>query len=323
MSVKVEEKKSEDKAEDSTEKNETDSSKEDIIDESMLEEAREQGENQILENLKKRLTSGDSTTQIFRDFYPDDLIVYDQGAFQFIPKNYDLQMHEFDTELFSTAEDGRLNYDDDSYELLHGIDVSKYQGKIDWTKLKEQGIDYAILRVGIRGYSEGSIKDDDTFVTNIEGAIENDIQVGVYFFTQAINNEESLEEAEYVLEKIKDYKLDYPVYIDVEHVASSSCRTKDLNKHERTALIKTFLNRIKEEGYEAGIYGNTKSFLLMMDLEELEEYPKWLASYSLPLYYPYDFEILQYSESGKLTGIKEKVDLNLQLRKKEQATMVE
>ena len=115
--------------------------------------------------------------------------------------------------------------------------------------------------------------------------------------------------------KAKEVSLAYPVYLDVEAVSSSNCRTKDLTVEQRTAFAKVFLEKIAEAGYQPAIYGNMKSFLLMLDITQLEEYDKWLASYSLPIYYPYAFQMLQYSEKGRVPGISEPVDMNICFRK--------
>ena len=165
--------------------------------------------------------------------------------------------------------------------------------------------------MGIRGYSEGGILEDEFFRQNIEGAIANGIPVGVYFFTQAVNEAEALEEADFVIGMLQGYELTYPVYLDIEDVKKESCRTNGLTVEERTNNAKVFLERIREAGYEPALYGNMKSFLLMVDLASLEQYDKWFAGYTLPIYYPYEYKMLQYSEKGKVAGIPAAVDINI------------
>jgi lysozyme len=145
----------------------------------------------------------------------------------------------------------------------------------------------------------------------LKGAIAADIQVGVYFFTQAITIEEAIEEADYVLEQIAPYDVTYPVVLDVEDVNDEIARTNHLTIEERTDLAIAFLERIKEAGYTPMIYGNLKTFLVMLDMERLEEYSKWFAYYSFPVYFPYEYEVLQYSEKGTVRGIEGDVDLNI------------
>ena len=146
---------------------------------------------------------------------------------------------------------------------------------------------------------------------NIKGALRNDIEVGVYFFTQAINEEEAREEARYVLDALEPYEVNYPVVIDVEAVSNADARTKDLTVEERTQYCITFCEMIKEAGYTPMIYGNMKTFMLMLDIEQLEEYEKWVAFYDEPMYYPYAFKIWQYTDEGKVAGITGDVDLNI------------
>ena len=221
-------------------------------------------------------------------------------------------MNTYIDENFIAEENGMVSYQEDGEVLTRkGIDVSKYQGEIDWEAVKNDGIDYAIIRVGIRGYSEGGILEDEFFRQNMEGAIANGIPVGVYFFTQAVNEAEALEEADFVIGMLQGYELTYPVYLDIEDVKKESCRTNGLTVEERTNNAKVFLERIREAGYEPALYGNMKSFLLMVDLASLEQYDKWFAGYTLPIYYPYEYKMLQYSEKGKVAGIPAAVDINI------------
>ncbi len=192
-----------------------------------------------------------------------------------------------------------------------GIDVSRYQGKIDWEKVASDGVEYAFIRAGIRGTTEGKLMEDDRFADNIEGAIDNDIHAGIYFFTQALTKEEAVDEAEFVLELIEPYKITYPVVIDLEEVTSEDARTADLTKEEYTQNCIAFCETIKAAGYTPMIYGNLKTFMIMLDMEQLEDYEKWFAYYNAPVYFPYDFSIWQYSSKGSVRGIDEDVDLNI------------
>jgi GH25 family lysozyme M1 (1,4-beta-N-acetylmuramidase) len=189
--------------------------------------------------------------------------------------------------------------------------VSRYQGEINWEKVAADDVEYAFVRLGIRGYTEGEILEDDTFVDNIEGALDNDIEVGVYFFTQATSVEEAEEEAQYVLDMIEPYDVTYPVVLDVEAVSNSKARTADLTAEERTEYAIAFCEKIRGAGYTPMIYGNLKSFMLMLDLEQLEDYDKWFACYTDDFYYPYAFKIWQYSDEGSVDGITGNVDLNI------------
>lgn len=195
-----------------------------------------------------------------------------------------------------------------------GIDVSRYQEKIDWEKVAGDGVDYAFIRLGIRGATEGKLILDERYEDNMEGALENGIRTGVYFFTQALNKEEAVEEAEFVLENLKGYDISYPIVLDVEEVTTKNPRTKDMEKQDWTDVCIAFCERIKEAGYTPMIYGNLKTFLLMLDMEQLEAYEKWFAYYQTPLYFPYEFSIWQYTSTGKVAGIGTDVDLNISMK---------
>ncbi len=274
--------------------------------------AIDNADSELLQILQSRLENGDGTMTILRDLYPEHLVMLDSGQYYFLPLQEDLAMNTYIDENFIAEENGMVSYQEDGEVLTRkGIDVSKYQGEIDWEAVKNDGIDYAIIRVGIRGYSEGGILEDEFFRQNMEGAIANGIPVGVYFFTQAVNEAEALEEADFVIGMLQGYELTYPVYLDIEDVKKESCRTNGLTVEERTNNAKVFLERIREAGYEPALYGNMKSFLLMVDLASLEQYDKWFAGYTLPIYYPYEYKMLQYSEKGKVAGIPAAVDINI------------
>ncbi len=274
--------------------------------------AMENMDSELLDILRQRLINGDGTIAILRDLYPEHVVMLDSGQYYFLPMNEDLAKNTYLEENFVIAENGTVTYEKEGEVLSKkGIDVSKYQGEIDWAAVKNDGVDYAIIRVGIRGYSEGAIMPDEFFKRNIEGAIANDIPVGVYFFSQAVNEEEALEEAQFVLDQVQGYQLTYPVFLDIEDVKKSNCRTNDLSQAQRTANAKVFLEKIAEAGYTPALYGNMKSYMLMLDLSSLEQYDKWFAGYTLPVYYPYEYKMLQYSESGKVAGVPGNVDINI------------
>ncbi len=211
-------------------------------------------------------------------------------------------------------EAGFLSYQNGEVSSIPGIDVSKFQGKIDWDKVKAAGVEFAIIRVGFRGYNEGTLELDPYFEDNIKGAIESGIHVGVYFFSQAITVEEAKEEAEFVLEKLKGYNITYPVIFDTEHVITYPARANQITRQLRTDIAKTFCEEIKANGYKPMIYANTKWMVMGIDLEQLSEYDLWFAYYGDKLSFPYQFEMLQYSDTGKIDGIDHAVDLNISFK---------
>ena len=280
--------------------------------EETTEQTSEQVKNEFLGKLKELMLSGDGTVAMLRYFYPDEIVLADAGEFYFFPISDELEHHTYNPEQFVLDDRQIMSYYENGEPVSRkGIDVSKYQGEIDWEAVAADDVEYAFIRLGIRGYTEGEILEDETFEDNIKGARRNDIDVGVYFFTQATSVEEAEEEAQYVIDSIEPYKVKYPVVIDVEAVTNTGARTRELTMEERTEYCIAFCEKIKEAGYEPMIYGNLKTFMLMLDLAKLEEYGKWFAYYDEQVYYPYAFKVWQYSDSGKVNGIEGDVDLNI------------
>ena len=189
-----------------------------------------------------------------------------------------------------------------------GIDVSKWQGKIDWAAVKASGVEYVIIRVGYRGSTAGALIDDSMFATNISGAKAAGLKVGVYFVTQAINDVEAVYEASMVLDRIKGYSLDLPVFLDVE---ASGGRGDTIDKATRTAVCVAFCETIKNAGYRAGIYANKTWLGSKMDASAFGSYTIWVAHYSSVCGYTGRYDIWQYSEKGTVSGINGYVDMNL------------
>lgn len=228
--------------------------------------------------------------------------------------NPDIEKHTYDMEAF--VHDGdRLSYTDkDAYEYRLGVDVSKHQGTIDWEKVKAEGYEFAIIRVGYRGYGEeGLVCLDERFHENIQGAQAAGLDVGVYFFAQAINEEEAREEAEFVLENIEGYELQLPVVYDPESILDDVARTDNVSGEQFTANTVEFCRIIKEAGYQPMIYSNMLWEAYELDLEQLSEYPIWYADYEPLPQTPYHFEYWQYTNSGYVDGIEGRTDLNIQL----------
>ncbi|MBQ1264836.1 MAG: glycoside hydrolase family 25 protein [Oscillospiraceae bacterium] len=191
-----------------------------------------------------------------------------------------------------------------------GIDVSFHQGEIDWQKVKAAGVDFAMIRVGNRGYTKGTVELDPYFLRNMDGALAAGLDVGVYFFSQAISAEEAMEEAEFVLNWIDGYDLAYPVVFDWEDIEAEA-RTDGMDSVTLTACAKAFCETIAAEGYEAGVYFNQRFGYQEMDLTQLLDYTFWLAEYNVPPTFLYHFDMWQYSCTGKIDGVDTVVDLNL------------
>lgn len=207
---------------------------------------------------------------------------------------------------------GRYEYIQDGEVIsICGIDVSKYQGDIDWEKVKASGVEYAIIRLGYRGMNEGTLELDPYYKKNIENATAAGVKVGIYFFSQAKNTEEAVEEAEFVLENIKDYEISYPVVFDTEEVTTYDARANGLTRAERTDCCIAFCEKMKEAGYTPMIYANTRYMVMGLELERLNDYDKWFAYYGSSHIFPYEFTMLQYSDTGRVPGIDGAVDLDV------------
>lgn len=195
-----------------------------------------------------------------------------------------------------------------------GIDVSKHQGTIDWAQVKAAGVDYAIIRIAYRGYgSDGKMRIDPQFEANISGARANGIDVGVYFFSQAVNVDEAVEEASLVLNTLNGRKLQYPVYIDMEYAnAKRSGRADRISKRVRTDCAVAFCETVRSSGYKAGIYASKAFYDDELTFSRISGYNIWVAHYTKSVTdFSHRYEMWQYSEKGKISGIKYKVDLDI------------
>ena len=210
--------------------------------------------------------------------------------------------------------------------IIHGIDVSSYNKRIDWNLVKNDTVQFAMIRVGYRGYGissdgiDGKLVEDSTYRYNIEGAINNNIPVGVYFFSQAKTEEEAIQEANFVIERIRNYKITYPVAIDTEIANGGNGRADNLTNEERTRVIQSFCRTIKNAGYKPMIYTGKNFAINNLNMNELSEYDLWLAHYTgatqdnpldKPSNYTGNYTMWQYTSSGSTSGIDGRVDRNI------------
>lgn len=277
-------------------------------------EGEQKGAEDTLLALKEALTQGNTMVESLRPLYKSEIVVVSGGTFHFVPIKENLKKNTYSGSNLTVLEDGTYSYalEDGTY-AKKGIDVSKHQGNIDWKKVAEDGVEFAFIRGGLRGYGTGEVVADAQFEANIKGAMKNGIAVGVYFFSQAITEEEAREEAAFVLDMVAPYDIELPIVIDVEKVSDSGARMNQISVEQRTKNTVAFCEAIREKGYTPMVYHNMEMGALMIDLEALEDYDKWFAYYNPDMYYPYDYKVWQYSESGKVNGISGKVDLNLWL----------
>ncbi len=210
-----------------------------------------------------------------------------------------------------------------NYNIYNGIDVSKYNGDINWDKVKKDGVDFVIVRVGYRGYGKsGTLCTDPNYKANIEGALAAGIKVGVYYFTEALTTDEAREEAEFCISKIKDYNITLPVAIDYEYPTDGKnpigrMYNAKLTKAEATANVKAFCAAVKKAGYTPLVYANKSDLSSLINGKTIgNTYKVWLANYTTKTTYANSYEYWQYTSSGKVSGITGKVDCNFWYTKK-------
>ena len=240
-------------------------------------------------------------------------VVGDGGERILVRAKDEIAKHSYDLESFRKDENGFLAYYENGVKkTLTGVDVSKWQNDINWSKVKAAGVDYAIIRLGFRGTAQaGNCAMDSKFVENIEGALAAGLQVGVYYYTQAVTVEEAIEEANIVIESLKGYNITFPVVYDTEY--AENARANGISNSERTACAKAFCDTILAAGYTPVVYASTNWCVLDLDLEELQNYDFWYAYYgdAKGMYFPYNFTMWQYTDSGRVDGIPTEVDLNI------------
>lgn len=196
-------------------------------------------------------------------------------------------------------------------ESIAGIDVSRWQYDIDWEAVADAGAEFAMIRVGYRGSESGKINADKYAQANLKGAAEAGLDIGVYFFSQALTREEAEEEAYYVLDVIKDHDITMPVVFDWERVHDEKSRSLEMDRRTLTDCAKTFLETVELAGYNAMIYFNAHQSRNLYYLSELKEYDFWLASYTDRMDFPYKVDMWQYTEKGKIPGIETDCDFNV------------
>jgi len=193
-----------------------------------------------------------------------------------------------------------------------GIDVSDHQGWIDWDRVAQSGVSFVFVRIGYRGYSEGGLFQDEYAHYNLTAARAAGLQVGAYFYSQAVNEEEAAQEADWCVELLKDYEIDLPVVFDWEYV-SQEARTGAMDGQTLTRCARTFCSAVENAGYEAMVYFNPHLATDYYDLLQLQSYPFWLAMYTAVMDYPHRVDYWQYTDQGAVPGIDTTVDINLKL----------
>ena len=193
-----------------------------------------------------------------------------------------------------------------------GIDVSDHQGWIDWYQVADSGVSFAFVRIGYRGYSEGGLFADEYAHYNLTTARDAGLQVGAYFYSQALNEAEAAEEAAWCIDFLKAYEIDLPVVFDWDYV-SEEARTGAMDGQTLTGCARVFCEAMEKAGYDAMVYFNPHLATDYYDLLQLQKYPFWLAMYTSVMDYPHRVDYWQYTDQGSLPGIGTTVDINLKL----------
>lgn len=260
----------------------------------------------------------------------EDIHITDDGEYYTF---LDVEGNEYEAPLLSgvpaceydfshLAEDETTGYksfhdEENNVTARFGIDVSEFQGEeIDWGQVRDSGVEFVIIRLGYRAYGEsGALVLDAMYEQNIQGALDAGLDVGVYFFSQAVSAAEAVEEAEFVFDNLAPYEITGPVVYDTEEIKWDTARTDNNTGQEFTNYCKVFCDTVEHAGYRSMIYSNMKWMAFTLDRDELSEYDFWYADYYDLPQCPYDYEIWQYSESGSVPGINGNVDLNLWFQK--------
>lgn len=239
------------------------------------------------------------------------LVQYADGKEEWVLISPYLPKHEYDfTKL--VCQSNLMKYYEDGKQISYvGVDVSKVQDYIDFVKVKKAGIQFVMLRAGARGYGTGQLIVDEYFSDNLKRATDAGLEVGVYFYSQAITQEEAIEEANLVLQNLGEYTISYPIAFDMELVTNDTARTDTLSKTEKTNITKAFLDTIEAAGYKTIIYGNKEWLIKEIDMSKLTAYDVWLSQPADIPDYPYRFTMWQYSTEGTVDGIAGPVNLNI------------
>ena len=248
---------------------------------------------------------------------PEPVTVHDSelGTVQLQPVE-GASVNEYASESLVKDDNGYYAYYVDGVKTSElGVDLSEYQGEIDFAAVKAAGVDFVMLRIGGRYYGdEGKLYSDSAFKDYYRQAKDAGLKVGAYFFSQAASREDAVEEANYALELLGGLTLEYPIAIDWETIDDDDARTDDVTGEELTAIAAAFCDTVEAAGYSSAVYASTSLILQSYDFSVMKNYDFWLADYrELPekdsMYY--SFTIWQYSDSGTVPGIEGEVDLNL------------
>ena len=269
--------------------------------------------NRLLLEIQSSFESGNSTISMLRNLFPGDLVVMWEGRYYFYPVDRNLQTNPFSETDFAQGEKGGMDYigEDAGVSVNRGVDVSALNGEINWAKVAEEQIAFAMIRAAVRN-ADGELVQDERFQENMSGAKSVGLRIGCYVDLDADSEKAAEEIADFVLSNLSmsQQEMGAPVAVRVQipdHTSSLNGQTRE----EWTQGVRAFCAKIKKAGYEPVIYANTAAFHMLLNMAELEEYDKWIADYGDYLYFPYKFKCWQYSLKGTVNGIEGDVALDL------------
>lgn len=287
------------------------------------EEGAQEERGQILMQIQRDMESGASTATMLRSLFSEDIVVVSGGKYYFYPVLDSIALNSYDADDFTLTEDGRLSYSgDEMLRIETGMDISSDDGEIDWAAASEDDITFVMVDAGSRLVADseegdaGEIMDDASFLENVAGAVEVGLSCGVMWTLGATSEGEATEEAEHLILLLDEVKssISYPVAVCV-NVPQETDRTVELDRAQWTQNLEVFCSALEEAGYTPMIYGTLASFVMMLDLEELEEYgyQRFISNIGSSLYFPYEFTMWQYSTTGAVQGITTEVHLDARI----------
>lgn len=279
-------------------------------------QAKEEGKQELLDSIQESLNANMSAEDILNNLLSDGQPEAAATPGPAPVTEEGLKTNTVKMEQIAVTEDGEYQYiQEGQVASSKGIDVSKYQKKIDWKKVASEGVEYAFIRVGCRGYgSSGTLIEDEYFAANAKGATDNGIKIGAYFFSQAVSEAEAEEEAKMVVDALKDYNVTYPVAIDIERVDNQKARQDALSVEGRTQVCIAFCEYIKKAGYIPMVYGDSETFSELLDSEKLADYDFWICQTDGRMTFPYEFAVWQYSHKGNISGISTDTNMSISLK---------
>lgn len=255
--------------------------------------------------------NGNKATDAETDHVNQTMIKKSDGTEEWVTISPYITKNKYDLKGFSYEAPIMKYYENGKNISCMGVDISKENGDVNFDKLKKAGVQFVMIKVGARGYGNGQIALDDHFAEYMKGATEAGLNIGVYFFSQAITKEEALEEANLVYENIKDYKITYPIAFDMEKITGDISRIDTLTKEEKSNIALVFLQALKDVGYKGIIYGNKEWLIQQINLSTVGSFDIWLSQVGNAPDYPYKFSMWQYTQSGKIDGITGDANLDI------------